>query len=148
MRKRALMVVVLGMVMAGAASPAAASGPKVDRLGGFGTVVVVAMPEDFPVGSLMRARCSSLVRVERPDGSATEVQHCRLVDDPVMIPAFQGVPPKRAFVRAGGSCTWFSDYWYETAGIDVAAGSFRTIVTPSGDVFAWSEYPAEPLACE
>jgi hypothetical protein len=148
MRKRALVIVVLGMVLAGAASPVAAGRATVDRLSEFGTVVAVAMTEDFPVASLMRARCSSLVRVERPDGSAIEQQHCRLSDEPVMIPAFQGTAPDRAFIRAGGPCAWWSDYWYETAGTDVAAQSFRTIVTPSGDVFAWSEYPAEPLVCE
>lgn len=37
--------------------------------------------------------------------------------------------------------------WYATAGIDVAAQSVRSIVTPSGHVFVESEYPAEPLVC-
>jgi|APFre7841882724_1041349.scaffolds.fasta_scaffold40490_1 hypothetical protein len=148
MRKRALMIVLLGVAMAGAVGPVAAVGSTVARLAGFDTVVIVAMPEDFPVGSLMRAHCSALVRVERPDGSAIERQHCQLSDEPVMIPAFQGAAPDRAFIRTGGSCSWTSDYWYITEGIDVAAQSVRSIVTPSGHVFVESEYPAEPLVCE
>ena len=100
-----------------------------DRIGKFETVLAVAMSDTFPVGSLMRATCTSLVRVERPDGSATEIQNCQLSDEPVMIPAFQGSPPTRTFVHNGGSCRWHSDYWFNTGGIDVLAA--RASGTPS-----------------
>lgn len=148
MRKRISMIVTLGLLATVAASPVAAGGVKVERIGEFDTVLAVAMPEDFPIASLMRAHCSKLIRIERPDGSATEVQDCRLSDEPVMIPAFQGVPPPRAFNLEGPACQWFSDYWFNTQGIDVLAESFHYTVTPSGHVHVRSEYPAEPLACE
>jgi hypothetical protein len=147
MWKRVSMIALLGVLVSAAASPVAAKGAKVDRLENIETVLAVAMPDDFPIGSLMRATCSSLVRVERPDGSATEIQDCQLNTNPVMIPEFQGVPPKRAFVNTGGACLWFSDYWFNVAGTDVLAESFDYVVTPSGHVHARSEYPAEPLTC-
>ena len=147
MRKRVSMIVTLGVLVTVAASPVAAGGAKVDRIAGFDTVLAVAMPEDFPIASLMRAHCSKLIRVERPDGSATEVQDCQLSDEPVMIPAFQGVPPTSAFIVEGGACQWTSDYWFNTQGIDVLAETFNYTVTPSGHVHVRSEYPAEPLAC-
>jgi hypothetical protein len=96
----------------------------------------------------MRADCASLVRIERPDGSSTEIQDCQLNSNPVMIPEFQGVPPNQAFVHAGPACLWFSDYWFNVAGFDVLAESVRYTVTPSGHVHAQSEYPAEPLVCD
>jgi hypothetical protein len=145
---RVSMIALLTMLAAVAASPVAASGAKVDRLEDFDTVLAVAMPDDFPIASLMRAHCSDLIRVERPDGSAIEVMNCELSDEPVMIPEFQGVPPTRAFVLDGPSCLWFSDYWANTQGTDVLAESFHYTVTPSGQVHARSEYPAEPLDCE
>jgi hypothetical protein len=148
MWKRVSMIALLGVLASVAAMPVVAAGTKVDRLENFETVLAVAMPDDFPVASLMRADCSRLIRVERPNGSATEVMNCRLSSDPVMIPEFQGAPPSRAFVLAGPTCVWFSDYWFNTAGIDVLAESFRYTVTPSGHVHARSEYPAEPLTCE
>jgi hypothetical protein len=147
MWKRVSMIALLGVLTASAGTPVAAAGAKVDRLEDFATVLAVAMPPDFPVASLMRAVCSSLIRVERPDGSATEVQDCQLSDEPVMIPEFQGVPPTRAFVLEGPACLWFSDYWGNTQGIAVLAASFKYTVTPSGHVHVRSEYPAEPLAC-
>lgn len=147
MLRRPFLMALLGLAIA-APTPVVASPASVNRLEGFGTVVAVAMPEDFPVGSLMRANCSSLIRVERPDGSSSEVMDCQLSDDPVMIPAFQGVPPARTFIANGGACEWISDYWATTEGILVLASSYRFTVTPSGHVHATSEYPAEPLACE
>jgi hypothetical protein len=131
-----------------AATPVVAAEAKVDRIGNFETVLAVAMPDNFPVASLMRADCSTLIRVERPDGSATEIMDCQLGSNPVMIPEFQRVPPSKAFVHVGPACQWFSDYWFNTAGIDVLAQSVRYTVTPSGRVHARSEYPAEPLICE
>jgi hypothetical protein len=142
------MIVILGVLVTVAAGPVAAGGAKVGRIAEFDTVLAVAMNEDFPIASLMRAHCSKLIRIERPDGSATEVQDCQLSDEPVMIPAFQGVPPTRAFVLDGPACQWSSDYWANTEGIDVLAQSIHYTVTPSGHVHVKSEYPAEPLACE
>lgn len=147
MWKRVSMIALLGVLLPAAVAPAAANEAKVDRLENFATVLAVAMPADFPVASLMRANCSSLVRVERPDGSATEIQDCQLSAEPVMIPAFQGLPPSRAFVNTGSACIWFSDYWFNTAGSDVLAQSFRYTVTPSGHVHVTSEYASEALTC-
>lgn len=147
MWKRGSMIVLLAVVASSIAGPVSAGSVKVDRIETFETVLAVAMPDDFPIASLMRADCSRLTRVERPDGSATEIQDCVLNSNPVMIPGFQGQPPSRAFVLDGGPCQWFSDYWFNTTGADVLAGSFRYVVTPSGHVHASSEYPAEPLVC-
>jgi hypothetical protein len=147
MLRRPLLMTMLVLALA-APSAAVASPALVNRLEDFGTVLAVAMPADFPMASLMRANCSSLIRVERPDGSSTEVMDCQLSAEPVMIPAFQGVPPSQAFVLEGGACEWISDYWATTEGVLVLASSFRYTVTPSGHVHASSEYPAEPLACE
>src|SRR5262245_11926065 len=148
MRKRVAMILTSGQLAAITTQPALAAGGSVDRIGSFDTVLAVAMPDDFPMRSLMRADCSGLIRVERPDGSAVEIQDCTLSDRPVMIPEFQGVPPKRAFVLETGPCLWHSDYWFAVAGTDIMAASVRYVVTPSGHIHARSEYPAEPLVCE
>jgi hypothetical protein len=148
MRKRVPMIVILGALLAATAVPVAAKGASVERLANIPTVLAVRMEADFPIASLMRANCTSLIRVERPDGSATEIQDCQLSDEPVMIPAFQGVPPKTAFLLEDGPCVWHSDYWFAVAGLDVMAERVRLTVTPSGHVHATSEYPAVPLACE
>ena len=142
------MFLLLGLVASATAAPAAAGAARVDRLQDFETVLAVRMDADFPLASLMRADCTSLIRVQRPDGSATEIMDCRLSDRPVMIPAFQGAPPSAAFVHEGGPCLWHSDYWYNVDGSDVLASSVSYTVTPSGNVHARSEYPAVPLACE
>jgi hypothetical protein len=148
MRKRVPTVMLLGALMVATAAPVAANSAKVERLSNIQTVLAVRMDADFPLASLMRATCTSLIRVERPDGSAIEVQDCLLSDEPVMIPEFQGVPPSQAFILEDGPCAWHSDYWFTVAGLDVLAQSVRITVTPSGHVHATSEYPAEPLACE
>src|SRR6185503_15019759 len=98
MRKRVPMIVLVGALVAASITPAAAAGSTVERIGNIQTVLAVRMDADFPNASLMRAVCTSLIRVERPDGSSTEVQDCLLSDEPVMIPAFQGVPPAQAFI--------------------------------------------------
>ena len=148
MRKRVAMIAMLGVLGAAVAAPAAAGTATVDRIGGFETVLAVRWDDDFPLASIMRADCTSLIRVERPDGSATEIQDCQLNASPVRTPEFQGVPPSEAFILTGGPCLWHSDYWGATAGLDVVATSIRYTVTPSGHVHARSEYPAEPLVCE
>lgn len=147
MWKRVSMLVLLAGIASAIGNPVAAGGATVDRLEGFESVVIVGMPADFPVGSIMRADCSTLIRIERPDGSATEIQDCQLSDRPVMIPEFQGRPPSRAFVFDSPACAWHSDYWFYAAGLDVLASSVHLVVTPSGHVHAVSEYPAQPLAC-
>ena len=146
MMRRPLLMALLGLVVV--ATPVAASGARVDRLENFDTVLAVAMPEDFPVASLMRAHCSQLIRIERPDGSATELMDCQLSAEPVMIPAFQGVPPTQAFVHEGGACQWMSDFWGNTEEILVFASSFNYTVTPSGHVHVRSEYSSEQPPCE
>jgi hypothetical protein len=148
MSKRVLMVTVALLWGLVAASPVSAERASVDRIENFDTVLAVAFPDNFPLGSLMRAECSFLVRVERPDGSAIETQVCTLSDEPVMVPAFQGTPPEQAFRLDGGPCTWTSDYWWNVADSPVYADSFSYVVTPSGAVRATSTYPAVPLACE
>jgi hypothetical protein len=147
MRKRVPMIVMLGALVVATVSPVAANGAKVERLSNIPTVLAVRMDADFPLASLMRATCTSLIRVERPDGSSIEIQDCQLSDEPVMIPAFQGVPPSQAFILESGPCEWHSDYWFTVAGLDVLAESVRLTMTPSGHVHARSEYPAVPLAC-
>jgi hypothetical protein len=146
LRRVIVMLLLIGPTL-GAASPAVAAGGSVDTIRDFGSVLAVARPADFPVGSLMRVRCAVVVRVERPDGSARETQLCELSDEPVMIPKFQGTPPAKAFIDEVGPCQWFSDYWFNKNGTDVLASSARVVVTPSGHVLATSTYPAEPLPC-
>lgn len=148
MRKRVAMIAGLGLLASLAASPVQANGASVERIGAFETVLAVRMDDDFPLASLMRADCSGLIRIERPDGSAIEIQDCQLSDRPVMIPAFQGTAPKQAFVHEFGPCLWHSDYWFYATGEDVLAASVKYTVTPSGHVHARSEYPAQPLTCE
>ena len=148
MRKRVAMILLLGLLTSAAAAPAAAGTARVDRLESFETVLAVRMDADFPLASLMRADCSSLIRVQRPDGSSTEIQDCQLSARPVMIPDFQGLPPTTAFVLVDGPCNWHSDYWFNVDGSDVLASSLHYTITPSGHVHARSEYPAVPLDCQ
>jgi hypothetical protein len=148
MSKRVLMVTVAVLWGLLTASPVSAERASVDRIEDFDTVLAVAFPDTFPLGSLMRAECSFLVRVERPDGSAAETQICTLSDEPVMVPEFQGAPPDQAFRLDGGPCTWTSDYWWNVADSPVYADSFSYVVTPAGAVRATSTYPAVPLVCE
>jgi hypothetical protein len=133
--------------LAASVVPAAAEA-SVDRIESVDTVLAVALPDDFPIASLMRAECAWVQRVELPDGSASESMVCELTDEPVMIPEFQGVPPTTGFRHSGGACEWVSDYWFAKEGIDVFASSYAYVVTPSGKVHARSWYSAEPLVCE
>ena len=148
MRKRVAMIAGLGLLATLSAAPVHANGASVARIGSFETVLAVRMDADFPIASLMRADCSGLIRIERPDGSSVEIQDCQLSDRPVMIPAFQGSAPTQAFVHENGPCAWHSDYWFNVTGEDVLAASVNYTVTPSGHVHARSEYPAQPLSCE
>ena len=87
------------------------------------------------------------MRVEAADGSAQEFMSCQLSDEPVMEPDFQGSAPESVVIDAGGECIWTSDYWYTKDESEVKASAFEMTVTPSGRVFAWSSFPAEPLDC-
>ena len=134
-------------MVASLAVPAAA---KAEVLEGVGTVVAVVDPATtpgFPAGSLMRADCAVVVRVAADDGSATEWMACQLSDEPVMIPANQGVTPEATITFGGGPCTWISDFLANSEGTEVLADDFEVTVTPSGHVFAWSTYAAEPTEC-
>ena len=148
MRKLGAVVVGLGLLASISTGSVLAGRATVERIGPFETVLAVRVDADFPIASLMRADCSSLIRVERPDGSAAEIQDCRLSDSPVIFPEFQGIAPKRAFVHEVGSCEWHSDYWSNVAGTDILAEAVSYTVTPSGLVHVRSEYPAVPLDCE
>jgi hypothetical protein len=130
------------------AAPASAGGGWVDRVTGFESAVAVAMPPDFPIGSISRASCAFTELVTHPDGTARETMHCQLNDNPTLVPEFQGHAPDTAFLLSGGVCAWISDYWFAKTGAIVYAVSFSYEVTPSGRVNARAEYPAQPLVCE
>ena len=146
--RRLGLAVGMGVALVVASVVPAAAEASVDRIENVDSVLAVAIPEDFPVGSLMRTECAWVQRVELPDGSATESQVCDLSDEPVMIPEFQGSPPTHAFHNSTGPCLWASDYWLAKDGTVVFASSVSYGVTPSGKVHARSWYPAEPLVCE
>ena len=121
-----------------------------DVLNDVPSVVAVVDPAttpDFPAGSLMRADCDVVVRVEAEDGSAQEWTSCTLSDEPVMIPENQGLVPDAVVVDSGGECIWSSDYWFTVDESEVYADAFEAVVTPSGRVYSWASYPAEPLDC-
>jgi hypothetical protein len=91
----------------------------------------------------MFAECDFVQRVEKPDGSSVEIQHCQLTD-PFFV--FPGMPPERAFTNTEGSCTWFSDYFIQTdpGGDPPTADSVRLTVTPSGKVSVTTMYGPNP----
>ena len=147
MIRRAGLAASVAVLVSLATAPVSAASATVDQIEDFGSVLAVALPANFPVGSLMRADCEFVLRVERPDGSARETQLCRLSDEPVMVPLFQGTAPDTAFHHGGGPCIWTSDYWWTVAGRGVYASSFSYVVTPSGIVRITATYPATPLTC-
>jgi|SRR5688572_13797414 len=128
--------------------PGVAAKASVDRIEGFPSVTAVRFEADFPLQSLMRMECAFVQRTARPDGSAVESQRCTLSDEPVMIPAFQGEAPARAFIHDTGPCLWGSDYLLNASEELVLAENAHVVVTPSGQVHVTSFYPAEPLVCE
>ncbi len=135
--------IVLGLMIA---LPASAGGAFTDRIENVDSILAVAFPDNYPVGSIMRADCAFVQRVQLPDGSATETLSCDLSDEPVLIPELQGSPPTSALNYGGGSCEWISDYWSAKTGAILFAESYRVVVTPSGKVHA-SPYSADPLDC-
>ena len=150
MRKRVIFTLVVGGLLAGLLPGVAVADGQIDVIEDVPTVVAVVDPAttpDFPVASLSRADCDVVVRVEAEDGSSQEWMSCTLSDEPVMLPENQGTAPAIPIVDAGGECIWTSDYWYTEDGSEVKAEAFQLTVLPSGQVFAWSSYPAEPLSC-
>jgi hypothetical protein len=145
--KRMALILVMTAGMALAAMPVSAGG-TVDRLHGIDTVLAVRMEADFPVRSLMRAHCTDVQFIRLPDGRGIETLRCRLSDEPVMIPEFQGVPPAKAFHHAGGPCAWTSDYWSAKTGAVLLAASYSFTVSPSGTVHATAIYARDPVPCE
>jgi hypothetical protein len=148
MRRLAAIALALSSILVAAMPVAAANPATADRVDGIDTVLAVRSDDDFPVASLMRATCNRSQFVTRPDGTGVETMHCRLSEDPVMIPEFQGAAPKQGFKLSGGACVWTSDYWLAKNGSIVLAERFSYTVTPSGRVNVRAEYPAEPLVCE
>ncbi len=140
-----LMATVAGVVTATAliAAPSAASAKAaVDRVGPFTTVVPVAFVDTNPAGvELMFADCEFVQRVQKPDGSSVETEHCQLAGPFVEFP---GTPPERALTNTAGECIWFSDYVANTTGETVYADKVRLTVTPSGQVSATTFYPPNP----
>jgi hypothetical protein len=102
--------------------------------------------EDPATGDLVPALvdCDVLVHVLAEDGSANEWQACTLSEEQPTGPV---TPPTTPVTGSGGECIWSSDYWANTDGSQVAAASYELTVTPSGRVYVWTTYPAEPLAC-
>ncbi len=150
MKKRFMTAIASVGLLAVMLPGAAAAEANVDVLEDVATVVAVVDPAtapDFPVASLSRADCDVVVHVEAEDGSSQEWISCLLSDEPVMIPENQGAAPAAPIVDAGGECIWTSDYWGMKDGSEVMAAAFQSTVLPSGQVFAWSSYPAEPLDC-
>lgn len=149
MRNRVAQAALAAALVLLSAGPAAAgNGAWVDHIDNVDTVVIVRLEEDFPLGSIMRATCDSVRFVQRPDGSGVETLRCRLTDDPVMIPEFQGQAPDTAFTHRSGACEWASDYWFAKDGSLVLASSFHYAISASGLVHGTAYYPAEPLTCE
>ncbi|HVR31395.1 MAG TPA: hypothetical protein VMS74_01675 [Acidimicrobiia bacterium] len=129
------------------APPASAGGASTDRIDNVDSILAVAFPDNYPLGSIMRAECAFVQRVQMPDGSAMETLSCELSDEPVMIPELQGSAPKSALTYGGGACEWMSEYSFAKSGVTVFAESYRVVVTPAGKVHATSTYPADPLDC-
>ena len=65
-----------------------------------------------------------------------------------MIPAFQGLPPTRAFTLRGGQCEWTSDYWFARDGSIVLATSYHYTISPNGRINITAHYDADAPPCE
>jgi hypothetical protein len=143
-----ILALVVGLMAALVAPVAAADGAWTDRIEDVETVLAVRSDADFPLASLMRAHCDEVRFVQAANGAGVEKMRCRLSDDPVMIPAFQGEPPTTAFTLRGGSCEWTSDYWFARDGSIVLATSFHYVVTPTGRVNVTANYAADAPPCD
>jgi hypothetical protein len=148
MKKRLAPVVALVGLLAVVTAPVSAAGAWVDRIADVDTVLAVRFDDDFPIASLMRAECDYAQFVRGSNGSGVETLRCRLSDEPVMIPAFQGAPPSTAFTFSTGPCEWASDYWFTRDGSLVYADSVHYVVTPGGGVNVTARYAAQPASCD
>ena len=139
---------VLGSIVTGtfllAALPAAVLGAgQAELLQDFDSFIRYTDPT---TGEGVRAlvHCDVLVHLEAEDGSANEWQVCGLSEDQPMGPV---TPPATAVAETAGACIWTSDYDANGDGAYAAASGVELTVTPSGRVYVWATYPAEPLAC-
>jgi hypothetical protein len=145
--RRATLLIAGSALLMTSASTVASAKATVDRVGPFTTVVPVAFDEptpDNPDGvALMFAECDFVQRVEKPDGSSVETQHCQLTEP---FSVFPGTPPERALASTSGECTWFSDYFLTITpeAEPLTAKRARLTVTPSGEVNVSTFYPPEP----
>jgi hypothetical protein len=139
---------VLGSIVTGtfllAALPAAVLGAgQAELLEDFDSLIRYTDPA---TGEGVRAlvHCDALVHLKAEDGSANEWQACGLSEDQPMGPV---TPPATAVAETVGECIWTSDFDANGDGSYAVAASVELTVTPSGRVYLWSTYPAEPLAC-
>jgi hypothetical protein len=88
--------------------------------------------------------CDVLVHIDADDGSAEEWQACTISDEQPMGPVS---PPAASVTETVGECIWTSDHQVNEDGSPVAAETVELTVTPSGRVYVWTTYPAEPLDC-
>lgn len=151
MRQRmraALLAATLGAILS--PTVAVAQDQQIEVLEDIETVLAVAETSspDFPVGSLMRADCPFLVRIEAEDGSSQEFASCMLSNAPLEVPENQESVPTEPFMESGGECIWTSDYAWVTSDTPVFASEFETVALPSGRVHIWAAFPAEPLECD
>ena len=147
-RALGILALVVGLMAVLVAPVAAKGGGWHDRIEGVETVLAVRRDADFPLASLMRAHCSEVRFVQTAKGDGIEKLRCRLSDEPVMIPAFQGVPPSKTFKVRGGPCEWTSDYWFARDGSIVVATSYHYIITPRGHIKITAHYDADAPPCE
>lgn len=115
------------------------------EIGQFPTTLAVS--DDVDSGWMMSAWCDQALWIENRDGTFEERLRCKLTDDPVEPPEAQGTPPSELQITSGGSCEWFSDYWYHNDGSQYYATAWSMSVMTSGTVLAVSTYDAEALDC-
>jgi hypothetical protein len=142
-KTRALGSIVTGTILLVALPAAAIGAGQAEVLQDFDSFIRYTDPT---TGEGVRAlvHCDALVHLQAEDGSANEWQACSLSDDQPMGPV---TAPATAVAETVGECIWTSDYDANGDGSYAAAASVELTVTPSGRVYVWTTYPAEPLAC-
>jgi hypothetical protein len=146
--RRTLPLVGALMLLATIAAPVSAGRGWIDKIEDIETVIIVRDEADFPLKSIMRADCDFTLWIQHRSGRGTELLSCRLSNEPVMVPEFQGTPPKGFFFNRTGACEWTSDYWWYRDESIVMAESAQYVITPSGRVLITASYPAQPLQCD
>ena len=168
MRRLGLFVAVMVLV-GGLAVPAVAGGAEYDRVEFVGSTAFVSTDPDNGIVVFAFMGCRFVHRVQNPDGSAVETQTCFIFDnspyiqleynpetgffDPTLVEG--GLPstavtftaPPTVFGPNHSDCDWASDYWIIKDDSTVFAESWRMTVTPSGQVYMVSYYPAVPVTC-